>query len=716
MLLAASAPVAGAHSPAVGLAMNPPADAAEPPLASVAELLRRRARELGSRPAFTFTDEAGAETQSSYAQLDARAAAVGHELAAQLAPGDRAALVFPPGLDFIAAFFGCLYAGVVPVPATFPKPRRPSPRLDAIVADSDAAAVLTTAATLETVQLDQQSPAVQAARWIAVDQLATTRPALVHPARHDDLCFLQYTSGSTSDPRGVMISHGNLLANLETIRGGFGLEIAGADDTCPAGVFWLPAYHDMGLIGGILTPLYVGGTSHLLSPAAFLKRPLAWLEKLSATRSAISGAPNFAYQLCADKTTAEQAAALDLSNWQLAFCGAEPIDPAALDNFAKALASSGFRREAFYPCYGLAEATLLVSGGHAAGEAALLNVDRAEIAAGRAVPAANGTPAKSLVNCGCPLGGVDVAIVDPATNEQVPDGVIGEVWVAGPSVAAGYWNRPQENFAAFGARLPDSERPYLRTGDLGFLHNGSLFVTGRLKDVIIIRGRNLYPQDIEQTVRDANAAVDSGAAFAVVEGAEDRLVVVHQVGREHRRGDLTPVLKAVRAAVVDEYELDPHAIVLLRPGGLPLTTSGKVQRNRCREMFEAGELPSLAEWRRPSVAEAGAEQSAGDVQQRPAFLDELDKLTRDELAAEISTWLLGWIRNHVGEDAGDLDANATFPELGVDSLTALELSAAFEDVLGVQLSPIEAFEHPTPAALSKHLAQQMQASSLQSAG
>lgn len=696
--------------------MNSPADAPDPPLASVAELLRRRARELGERTAFTFTDEAGVETQWSYAQLDARAAAVARELSQQATPGDRAALVFPPGLEFIAAFFGCLYAGVTPVPATFPKPRRASPRLDAIVADCDASAILTTAAALETVQLDQQSPAVRNCRWIAVDGLSTTRPAEVRSARRDDLAFLQYTSGSTSEPRGVMISHGNLLANLETIRRGFGLQVAGPGDQPQSGVFWLPAYHDMGLIGGILTPMYVGGTSHLLAPAAFLRRPLSWLEKMSATNSAISGAPNFAYQLCADKLTAEQAAALDLSRWQVAFCGAEPIDPAALEAFAAALAPSGFRREAFYPCYGLAEATLLVSGGHAAGSGAVLKVDRDEIAAGRAVPAANGTPAKSLVNCGQPLGGVEAAIVDPQTGERVADGAIGEIWVAGASVAAGYWNRPQDNYAAFAARLPDSDATYLRTGDLGFLHEGSLFVTGRLKDVIIIRGRNLYPQDIEQTVQDADPAVDAGAAFAVVRGAEDQLVVVHQVGREHRRNDLTPVLKAIRAAIVDEYELDPAVIVLLRPGGLPLTTSGKVQRNRCRELFETGELPSLAEWRRSAAEDADGGEPAGEVNLRPAFLEELDQLSHEELAAQVAQWILQWIGVHLGDGAGELIPEATFPELGVDSLTALELSAAFEDVLGVTVPPVVAFEHPTPAALSGYLAEQLQTGSLQSAG
>ncbi|MBX3434720.1 MAG: AMP-binding protein [Pirellulales bacterium] len=697
-----------AFAPPVGHAMTLPGTASDAPLTSVAELLRRRARQRGSQTAFTFTDESGAEVAWTYAQLDSRAAAVAEELQRRVAPGDRAALVFPPGLDFIAAFFGCLYAGVVPVPATYPKPRRPSPRLDAIVADCQAAAILTTAATVDTVQLAEQSPAVRDCPWIAVDQLATTRVPTLSHADRSSLAFLQYTSGSTSEPRGVMVTHGNLLANLETIRRGFGIEIADDDHPPLSGVFWLPAYHDMGLIGGILTPLYVGGTSHLLAPAAFLRRPLSWLEKLSTTRSAISGAPNFAYDLCAEKATAAALADLDLSCWSLAFCGAEPIDAAALDRFAGAFASCGFRREAFYPCYGLAEATLLVTGGRAVGAGAVLRADRAELAAGR-FATANGTPtAKPVVSCGQPLAGIRVAIVDPQTCQPLADGAIGEVWVAGDSVASGYWNRPQENFAAFAARLPERDEPYLRTGDLGFFHQDNLYVTGRMKDVIIIRGRNLYPQDIEQTVRSADAALDLGAAFAVSEGTEDRLVVVHQVGREHRRGDLSPVLRTIRATIVDEFEFDPHAILLVRPGGVPLTTSGKVQRTRCRELFEAGELPILAEWRRPADEDRAAPDARAAESGRPAFLDQAESLSVERLAEEIARWLLAWIGRHLGEGAGQLVPEATFAELGVDSLTALELGVAIEEAFGVRLPPIMAMEFPTPASMGRYLAEQIQ--------
>ena len=334
-----------------------PAEAPTPKseLRSVAELLRRRAAERPTQAAFVFIPESDAVTRDAevvwtYAELDRRARAVAAEVSRVAAPGERAVLVFPPGLDFIAAFFGCLYAGVLPVPATYPKPRRPSSRLDAIVADCTPLLALTTSETLGMLQLDEQAPGVRALEWIAVDRCRDADAFQQPVARTaSDAAFLQYTSGSTSQPRGVVVTHGNLLHNLELIRSGFGLHRAEENAPPVAGVFWLPAYHDMGLIGGILTPMFVGGTSYLLAPATFLQRPITWLETISRTGATISGAPNFAYELCARKTSAEQRASLDLSRWKLAFCGAEPIDPRSLDDFAAAFAGAGFRKSTLLP-------------------------------------------------------------------------------------------------------------------------------------------------------------------------------------------------------------------------------------------------------------------------------------------------------------------------------------------------------------------------------
>lgn len=697
-------------------AMNSSPPPSELAVHSVAALLRQRAVERPNQRAFAFLenahDGAGAEEVAwNYDELDRRARAVAAEVGRQTSPGDRVVLALPPGLDFIAAFFGCLYAGVLPAPATYPRPRRASSRLDSIVADCTPTLALSTAGSLAAMQLIEQSAAVRALRWIAVDECPPTdNDSPQFDAARDDAAFLQYTSGSTSDPRGVVVTHGNVLHNLEAIRQGFGLPTAGATEDVPVGAFWLPAYHDMGLIGGILTPLYVGGTSYLLAPAAFLQRPLAWLETIARTGAMVSGAPNFAYELCTRKISVQDRAALELSQWRVAFCGAEPIDARVLDEFAAALAPAGFRADAFYPCYGLAENTLLVTGRTGPGRPCVLRADRAKLVAGELVEAeTTSADAQNLVSCGRSLGGQDVRIVDPDSHRPCADGVVGEIWVHGPSVARGYWNRSEETSQTFDGRLADGAGPFLRTGDLGAIHRGELFVAGRLKDLIIVRGRNHFPQDVERTARQSHEAVEMGAAFSTIADEAEQLVVVHQIAREHRRGDLTPVLRAIRAAIVEEHEVDPHAIVLLPPAALPITSSGKVQRNRCRELFESGALSELAVWRRSEERDqqTATDEARGEpsVPPRPKFLDRVQTYSAPALAAEIETWMLALLADRVGVDAAQLSAEETFTQLGMDSLTAIELSVEFERVLCLRLPPGAAWSHPTPAGLSRYMAE-----------
>ncbi len=682
---------------------------------SVGELLLQRAAERPDQPALAFVADphnaAGSDTSWTYAELDRRARAAAAEVSRHAAPGDRAVLVYPPGLDFVAAYFGCLYAGVLPAPASYPKPRRPLARLDAIVDDCAPKLALTTADTLRTMQLDQQAPPVRALVWIATDQCGEAPAGFQSVERSaSDPAFLQYTSGSTSQPRGVVVTHGNLLHNLELIRQGFGLPdpaVLQPGERPPAGVFWLPAYHDMGLIGGILSPLYAGGTTHLLAPATFLQRPMVWLETLSRTGATVSGAPNFAYELCARKSTAAEREALDLSRWKLAFCGAEPIDADALDGFAAAFAPAGFRREAFYPCYGLAEATLLVTGGAGAGAPRVVHADRGQLATGKLVEAGPGGAGQKLVSCGGALGDQEALVVDPVSAKPQAAGEIGEIWVRGASVAAGYWNHPEDLATTFGAHTADGRGPFLRTGDLGSLLNGELFITGRLKDLIIIRGRNVYPQDIERTVQQAHEAVEQGAAFSVGDQEQEELVVVHQVSRERRKDDLKAVMLAIRAAIVDEHEVDAQAIVLLRPATLPMTSSGKVQRGRCREMYLAGELQEVDRWTRPTEAAAATTAGVENGPPRPKFLDRIPSYSVNELAVEVQQWMLGWLASRVEDGLGELTADSTFAEMGIDSLTALELNLEFEKVLGLRLPPGEAWSYPTPAALAHYLAKSL---------
>jgi acyl-CoA synthetase (AMP-forming)/AMP-acid ligase II len=404
----------------------------------------------------------------------------------------------------------------------------------------------------------------------------------------ETLAFLQYTSGSTGDPKGVMVSHGNLLHNERMIQQAFGH----TEDTVVVG--WLPLFHDMGLIGNVLQSLYMGVRCILMPPVAFLQRPYRWLQAISCFKATTSGAPNFAYDLCARKITDQQAESLDLSSWAVAFSGAEPVRAETLDLFARRFGPYGFRREAFYPCYGLAEATLLVSGGAHSTAPAVCSVDADSLEEHCVAPATEGADARTLVSCGWAWDTQRIAIVDSESFRRCPEGHVGEIWVAGPSVAQGYWSRPELTQQTFHAYVQDTnEGPYLRTGDLGFVQQGELFVTGRLKDMIVIRGRNYYPQDIERLVQESHPALEEGhgAAFSVERGGEERLVVAQEVKYTYRRNlNVAEVTGNIRETVAEQFGLDLLAVVLLKSGGVQRTSSGKIQRGTCKAHFLANRL------------------------------------------------------------------------------------------------------------------------------
>jgi acyl-CoA synthetase (AMP-forming)/AMP-acid ligase II len=569
--------------------------------ASMAEVLQTRAALAPDTLAFCFLIDGEEEgPRLTYGELDREARAVAATLQDVAAPGDRALLLYAPGLEFIAAFFGCQYAGVVPVPAYPPRLDRPVQGWQAlanIAADSQPRVVLTGGPVAPFIHGEiGQVPALGAARVVVTDGLDPTRARQWRePATDPDaLALLQYTSGSTAAPRGVMVTHRNLMHNERMIQAAF--EHAGPG----MGVCWLPNYHDMGLIGGVLQVVYHGASCMLMSPLVLLRWPLRWLQAISRYRADTSGGPNFAYDFCVQRITPEERAGLDLSNWSVAAIGSEPVSPQTLVSFAKAFGPCAFRPESFYPCYGLAEATLFVTGGAKGQRPVLYQVDAVELEQGRALPGApTSATARTLVGCGHPWAGQGVRIVDPETQTARPDGCVGEIWVAGPSVAPGYWNRPDETDHTFRAFLRDTgEGPFLRTGDLGFVKDGELFVTGRIKDVIVIRGRNHYPQDIECTVQSVHPGLrpGGGAAFEVngpVAGVSDpgyRLVVVQEVERRCRRLDVPQLLGDIRQAVAERHELQVHDVRLLEYGSLPKTSSGKVQRHLCRAGYERGTL------------------------------------------------------------------------------------------------------------------------------
>ena len=576
------------------LPSNPPESAA-----SIVEVLGARADTTPDGLAFSFlTDGEEEGARLTYAGLDLQARAVAAELRDRAEAGDRALLMYAPGLEFIPAFFGCLYSGVVPVPVSPPRLDRLMQSwqvLDNIAADCRPKVVLTTRNLASLFGGSAAVPHLGSLHWLCTDDLDSSRAHSWREPTIDAgaLALLQYTSGSTATPKGVMVTHRNLMHNQRT------MEAAIAPEGPGLGVSWLPLYHDMGLLGGVVQPLFQGTPCVLMSPLGILQKPLRWLKAISRYRARSSGAPNFAFELCAERITAEQKAELDLSTWAVADVGGEPISPRTLERFAAAFASCGFRPEAFIPCYGLAEATLLVTANRVGVIPAVRSVSAAALEQGEVVAAKpDSAEARSFVGCGQLWLDTRIAIADAEAMTQRPPGSVGEIWVAGPSVAAGYWGRPEETENTFRAFLKDSgEGPFLRTGDLGFLQDGELFVTGRLKDLIVMRGRNHYPQDIEQTVQSVHSGLRGGcgAAFETYKDGQPRLVIVQEVERRGRGLDAAHLLGDVRQAVAERHELHVHELILLEPGSLPKTSSGKVQRHRCRLGYEQG---TLRQWKR----------------------------------------------------------------------------------------------------------------------
>jgi len=690
---------------------------------SLVDVLRSRAAESPETVGYHFLEESGdgdggAGRPLTWAELDRRARAVAVALREAGAAGERALLLYPPGLEYLAAFFGCLYAGTVAVPVYPPRPRRGAGRsmgrLISILTDARAAFALTTSEILAGVR--DQLPEGAGPAWLATDTVDDSgaedwlRPEL----GPDSLAFLQYTSGSTAEPKGVMLTHGNLLHNLEIIRRSFGV---GSDDRA---VIWLPPYHDMGLIGGILTPLYVSFPVHLFSPMAFLQRPARWLEAISAFRATVSGGPNFAYELAVRKTDEAKRSSLDLSSWRVAFNGAEPVRSETLERFSEAFAGAGFSPSAFYPCYGLAEATLLVTGGEPGGGARVERFDAAELEAHRAVrqeAAGDGSRLRSLVASGRCAAGQRLLVVDPETGAELPEGAVGEIWVAGPSMAAGYWGKRELTSETFGARPPfagssgdaeaEADLCYLKTGDLGFLDGGELFVTGRIKDLIILRGRNCYPQDVEVAAEVAHAALRAGggAAFGVEVDGEERLVLVQEVRREALRDGMEAALldeigSAVRETLAREQEIQLHALALIKPATLPKTSSGKVRRRATREAYLAGTLDLVAVY---GDGSAVVPEVAGEPEPGSAPGADRTPAPESDASAAVAAWLGAEVARRAGVRGSRIDAARPLEDHGLDSLSVMEIAHAVEERFGVAV-PMERLFGLSVAELAAELA------------
>ena len=582
---------------------------------SLVEMLRERADAHPGKRAYVFLSDGEHESGSlTYGELDLKSRVLAAQLQQEVIPGTHALLLYPSGLEFITAFFGCLYAGVVAIPLAPPnlvRPNRILLRLRAIVQDAEAKIVLTTTTVARRAnELIASVPELAGAKFVATDQLDSgsafrwQEPELAPEA----IAFLQYTSGSTSAPRGVVLSHSNIIHNLAYIQQ------CEANTEDSRSVSWLPMHHDMGLIEGVLQPAFGGYTAYLMPPVSFLQRPIRWLQAISQYRATISGGPDFAYELCTRKIPLDQCRDLDLRCWNIAYNGSEPIRASSMAGFVKKFGPYGFTEIAFRHVYGLAEATLLVSSGSSDSVHASMTVDAAALARDEIRElSTEDERGITLVGCGMPTPPTRVCIVNPATLTTCRHEEVGEIWVASPSVARGYWNRQRDTEQTFQATATDSgEGPFLRTGDLGFLRGHHLFITGRIKDVIIIRGGKFYPQDIEQTVERAHPMIRPGgaAAFSISSATGERLVVLAELDRSMARGTYADRLAAsalmppnfdrvvgdLREAVADQHEIQVSAIWLLSGGVLPKTTSGKLQRYACRAGFLAGHFEPIAEW------------------------------------------------------------------------------------------------------------------------
>jgi len=668
-------------------------------VSTIWELLRHRASNVSGRAAFTFLQDGEAELSLTYSELDKRAKTIAVHLHSLARAGDRVLLLCPPGPDYVSAFLGCTYAGMTAVLAYPPRRNRNLHRIEGIVADAEATVALTTASTLVRLETQFAEHAnLKALRWLAVDDMAGD--AATDWQEPDDsgnnLTVIQYTSGATGAPKGVMLTHRNLLHNATLM---YEACHHTPDDKY---LSWLPLFHDMGFMSGIMLPLLGGLPVVLMAPATFLQRPIRWLQAISDFGATISGAPNFAYDLCVRKITLEQRAALDLSRWTAAFNGAEPISADTLHRFADAFAMCGFRPQAFFPCYGLAEAALMVSGGPRIGTPVIETIRAEALECNQFIPSTTEEKSmRTIVGCGQTLPTQKIVIVNHETRVECSADEVGEIWVTGPSIAKGYWNKPEITEATFQARLANGAGPFLRTGDLGLLRKGELFVTGRLKDLIILQGLNHYPQDIELTVRNCHPALEakSGAAFSIqIDGAEGQegLGVVQEIDRHQQQ--LDDIFKAIQAAVAEEHEIELAAIALVKLGSIPKTSSGKIRREACRTAFLKGELNVVKQWLADSRGNKTAKSSNQDNGAPEPSLE-----SSSFTAAAIQAWLVSHLAQQLNVDPESIDVSSRFTRYGLSSLEAVSITGDLEDVLGRRISPTLLYDYPTIAALSAYL-------------
>lgn len=659
---------------------------------NLVELLQYRAEYQKDKVAYIFlVDGENQEVKITYGELDHQARAIAATLQKEFAPGERALLLYPSGLEFISGFFGCLYAGIIAVPVYPPNPNQINAgmkKLNKIISNAEPEVVLTTNEVLPELKLLSGKYAkLRKMKWIASDNVKeySAKKWQSPNIKSNELAFLQYTSGPTGVPKGVMVSHRNILYNEEMYK----VAVQHTDKAVVVG--WIPLYHDMGLIGNTLYPIYLGVPCIFMPSIAFLRKPFRWLKAISHYKATISSAPNFAYDLCASKVTTDQLAKLDFTSWEIALNGAEFVKAETLRRFTDTFKVCGFRKESFQACFGMAEATLFVSGGLKNESPIIVHVDKTAFTQNKVIICDQEQEnTRAIVSCGKTWLEQKILIVDSETLTKCPPDKIGEIWVNGSSVTKGYWNNPEQTEKTFNAYIADTgEGPFLRTGDLGFIKDSELFVTGRIKDMIIIRGRNHYSQDVECTVEQCHKVLrpGCGAAFSVDVECEERLVVVQEVIFDHvNELNKKDVIEAIRRAISKQHELQVYSIVLIKDKTIPKTSSGKIQRKLCKKMFLEKSLIILKQW-----------------QHTKTIKDVKKTISKNDLQENVQEVLSKTISDILNLDESEIDIAVDLSNYGVDSAQIAEFAYKIEERYGIEFESLSIFsEYPTIKSFSKN--------------
>jgi len=643
------------------------------PAEDMVSLLIRNAKKFEDKALYIFLDDGQNESlRLSYREVVTKSQAVGAELQKKGKKGDHILLLFPAGVEFVIALFACFIAGMVAIPAYPPRRKKVDARFLSILHDASPTCIFATLQILQDLEnIDLEGAMKDGINMLAFESISEEQANEWEDPNvsKDDIVLLQYTSGSTGTPKGIMVSHGNMIHNSECIKQSFGF------DENMIVVNWLPNFHDMGLIGNLIQPAYVGGSVVTMTPIKFIQDPLNWLKSITKYKGTCSGAPNFAYDYCTDKISVDHSENLDLSSLKVLYNGSEPVRKHSIERFEKHFMDAGFKAKQFFPCYGMAETVLIISGGDYTADPVYFKADAKALESNKALDATEGEEERFLTACGFPWMGMSVTIINPETRQPSPINEIGEIWVKGGSVAQGYWNKPEETRNTFQAYIEGTDNgPWLRTGDLGFIHEGQLYVSGRLKDLIIIRGSNFFPNDIEHSVENCHEAIrkDSSAVFSTDIDGEEKLILLAEIERTHIQTLAeNEVFEAIRTAVFAEHGIQPFAINLLRTGSTFKTSSGKIQRFAMKKAWLNNDLNAVAAWEmKPDKGNLSPE-----IATRPEFLRE---------------WMINWMAQQLELDPGSIDPDKPVSAYGLDSITAVSLERDVNKQFGVEW-PIESF-------------------------